>query len=43
LDPSDLGALADILLGLAAFLREIAALIPDPQYAITLALGETRC
>jgi len=43
IDPDVLEPLIEFLLALAAFLRQLAALIPDPQLAITLALGEQRC
>lgn len=35
--------LIDLLLGLAQLLEEIAAKIPDPDWALTLALGEQKC
>ncbi len=43
IDPNVLEPLIAFLLALAAFLRQLAALIPDPQLAITLALGDQRC
>jgi hypothetical protein len=43
LDTSALDVLIDLLLEIARFLRYLATLIPDPQFAITTALGDLRC
>jgi len=42
-DPNLLDEAIDLLRELANLLDELVALIPDPQLAITLALGEQRC
>jgi len=41
--PGPLGPIIDLLRALADLLEYIANLIPDPQLALTLALGEQRC
>lgn len=43
IDVGDLAGTVELLLELARFLRELAALIPDPQFAITLALAGQEC
>jgi hypothetical protein len=44
-DNLDVGfdAIVDLLAGVAGVLRDIAAAIPDPDFALTLALGDQRC
>lgn len=42
-DLSNLSGTVDLLLDLAAFLRQLASLIPDPQFALSLALSLQEC
>ena len=43
IDLTNLQSTVDLLLELAAYLRQLAALIPDPQYTISLALSGLKC
>lgn len=43
IDSSDLGGSIELLTDIAGVLLDIAEKIPDPQYILTLALGNTRC
>lgn len=43
IDSSDMGGTIEMLLEISALLLDIAEKIPDPQYMLTLALGNRRC